>query len=321
MKARSKSKELETKSKEKDQTAKRLVEAELELERLNTSLAHHKKKAKEDAERLHEAEEKRAKEVANISRLRDEDNRRMRVLQSSLESLKKRQSQKSNEGKKKKGVAMDNSLDAGEPDAALESIIISNEDSNEESAPFLSNHEDDHQRLIMERENLVSEVERLKDTRNSLQEKVERSNTVDEMDDVDFDILDQELGKDEDAKQILEVLKESTLSEARRLVVGCLRELIENRSGKIAPHQVQEMEREISYFKSTNKDLKSKLREVMALNLKLSRKICSSSSSYRAFCGVNIQRSEVKLRSMISSANCQPSKKKFPTRLVFPSIK
>ncbi|KAJ3415476.1 hypothetical protein HDV05_004918 [Chytridiales sp. JEL 0842] len=96
-KGKNKLKEQEKSLKDKEQSDKKLTEYQQEVDKLNVALANAKKKSKEDMEKLTELENRRVKEVAALTRAREEDAKKARQLEIAAEMARKRLDRKTEE--------------------------------------------------------------------------------------------------------------------------------------------------------------------------------------------------------------------------------
>ncbi|TPX64688.1 hypothetical protein SpCBS45565_g05722 [Spizellomyces sp. 'palustris'] len=155
--------------------------------------------------------------------------------------------------------------------------------------------------IRQERDELAGQLEDLKREKKSAEALLNVVDSKDEQvpDDIDYKALVREFGNRAEIVELCEDLKSATLPEARSLVINCLRELLrlqnlvdegnsEMGNGRIEGQRnrpVQDIEtqtdsstnaqdaeklaHDLANYRKTNKDLRNKLKEVVAVNHKL----------------------------------------------------
>ncbi|KAJ3232024.1 hypothetical protein HDU81_003352 [Chytriomyces hyalinus] len=113
VKTKNKLKEQERVLKDKDASDRKAAEIQPELEKLQVALTNAKKKAKEDAEKMSELENRRIKDVSVLNRAREEDAKKIRQLEIAAEVVRKKLDRKNEElsvlsKKLKDGIAVAN---------------------------------------------------------------------------------------------------------------------------------------------------------------------------------------------------------------------
>ncbi|KAJ3247995.1 Kinesin-like protein kif27 [Chytriomyces hyalinus] len=113
VKTKNKLKEQERVLKDKDASDRKAAEIQPELEKLQVALNNAKKKAKEDAEKMSELENRRIKDMSVLNRAREEDAKHIRQLEIAAEVVRKKLDRKNEElsvlsKKLKDGIAVAN---------------------------------------------------------------------------------------------------------------------------------------------------------------------------------------------------------------------
>ncbi|KAI8843190.1 hypothetical protein BJ741DRAFT_296055 [Chytriomyces cf. hyalinus JEL632] len=112
-KTKNKLKEQERVLKDKDASDRKAAEIQPELEKLQVAVTNAKKKAKEDAEKMSELENRRIKDMSVLNRAREEDAKKIRQLEIAAEVVRKKLDRKNEElsvlsKKLKDGIAVAN---------------------------------------------------------------------------------------------------------------------------------------------------------------------------------------------------------------------